>query len=220
MTGVSQGVPVSGSGFDSPTALGYSVPERAVAMEIRAFDYEALVRPLEDRMMRSVWRIVRDREAAEDALQDALAVIWKKRETVARHPKPEALILRIAVSSACDALRKTRRRLRHETAGLSERLADDSIPSVTKTVEDRDLRTTILAAIGRLPKRQAAAVLLHIVEELPYGEIAEAMACSESTVRVNVLRGRERLARALAKEIPGLGVGRDRQEEGPKEVAS
>lgn len=211
---------MSGSGIDSPATLSYSGPERAVAVEAREFDYQALVRPLEDRMMRTIWRIVRDREACQDALQDALAVIWKKRDTVARHPKPEALILKIAVSSACDALRKTQRRLRHETAGLSERLADGSIPSVTKTLEDRDLRTKILGAIGRLPKRQAAAVLLHIVEELPYGEIAEAMSCSESTVRVNVMRGRERLAQALAQEIAGLGVGRGRQEEGPKEVAS
>ncbi|MDD8011809.1 MAG: hypothetical protein PHX73_11995, partial [Acidobacteriota bacterium] len=57
-----------------------------------AFDYDSLIKPLEPRMMRTIWRILREKQAAEDALQDALAVIWKKRGTVARHPNPPALI--------------------------------------------------------------------------------------------------------------------------------
>jgi len=207
-------------GVDSPLALGYSLPERVVVAETRGFDHEALIRSLADRMMRSIWRIVRDRDAAEDALQDALAAIWQKREAIARHPKPEALILKIAVCAAYDALRKIRRRLRHETAGLSQRMADDSVPPVTKAIEDRDLRTAILRAIGQLPRRQAAAVLLHIVEERSYGETAEALGCSESTVRVNVMRGRERLARSLARDVPGLTAGRREPGASAKEVPS
>ena len=30
-------------------------------------------------MMRSIWRVVRNPDLAEDSLQDALAVVWKKR---------------------------------------------------------------------------------------------------------------------------------------------
>lgn len=198
---------MSGPGVDSPAALDYIVPERAAAVETREFDYDVIVRPIEDRMMRSIWRIVRRREAAEDALQDALALIWKKRDIVARHPKPEALILRIAVSAAYDAVRKSQRRLLHEIPGLPDERVDDPAPSVGKEIEDRDLRAAILGAIGRLPKRQATAVLLRIVEEQSYEDIAMAMNCSESTARVHVMRGRERLARRLAGELPGLVAG-------------
>jgi RNA polymerase sigma factor (sigma-70 family) len=189
-------------GFDSPAVLDYIVPERAAAVENRDLDYDLLVRPMEGRMMRSIWRIVRHREAAEDALQDALAVIWKKREAVARHPKPEALILRIAVSAAIDAVRKSRRRLRNETPGLADDRAGDTAPPLESEVEGRDLRAAVLEAIGRLPRRQATAVLLHIVEEQSYEETARAMGCSESTVRVNVMRGRAGLARLLARKLP------------------
>jgi RNA polymerase sigma-70 factor (ECF subfamily) len=200
---------VPGSGFDLPAPLDYIVPERAAAVEIREFDYDVLVRPMEDRMMRSIWRIVRQREAAEDALQDALTIIWKKRDAVARHPKPEALILRIAVTAAYDAVRKSRRRLRHEASGLPDERADDAAPPVTKGIEDRELRAAILKAIGRLPRRQATAVLLYIVEEQSYEDIARAMDCSESTVRVNVMRGRAGLARLLARQLPKLVGGPD-----------
>ena len=188
------------------------MPEKAAAVEIREFDYDVLVRPMEPRMMRSIWRIVRQQEAAEDALQDALAIIWKKRDAVARHPKPEALILRIAVAAAYDAVRKSRRRLRHEIPGLPDERADDAAPPVAKGVEDRDLRAAILEAIGRLPRRQATAVLLHIVEEQSYEDIARAMGCSESTVRVHVMRGREKLASRLARELPGIVAGLERTE--------
>jgi len=197
---------VPGPGFDLPAAVNYIVPE-GEAMAVREFDYDELVRPLESRMMRTIWRIVRQREAAEDALQDALATIWKKRDAVARHPNPQALILRISVAAAIDALRKSRRRLRHEIPGLPDGRESDPSSPVTKEAEDRGLRTAILEAIGRLPGRQAMAVLLHVVEEQSYEEIARSMECSETTVRVHVMRGKANLARRLARDFPGL-VGR------------
>ncbi len=202
MRGAGPGPPV-----DSPAALDYIIPQRAAVVADREFDYDALVRPLEGRMMRSIWRIVRHKEAAEDALQDALALIWRKRRVVARHPNPGALILRIAVNSAYDAVRKGRRRLRHESAGWPEEKAEKAAPPASKGIEDRDLRAAILGAIGRLPRRQATAVLLHIVEERSYEEIAQAMGCAEPTVRVHVARGRAGLARRLARELPGLRRG-------------
>jgi len=182
-------------------------PAADAAMESREFDYDALVRPLEPRMMRSIWRIVRERQAAEDALQDALTVVWRKRRTVARHLNPRALILRIAVSAAYDAVRKSRRRLGHEVPGPAGDRADGSVPPVTKELEDRGLRDAILGAIARLPRRQATAVLLRIVEERPYEEIALAMGCSEPTARVHVMRGKTALAKMLARFDPGLAGG-------------
>ena len=178
-------------------------PIKAAAMEYPEFDYDLLVRPLESRMMRAVWRIVRQKEAAEDAFQDALAVIWKKRDAVARHPNPQALILKMTVAAACDACRRRRRRLAHEIPGLAEDRSADAAPPVTKAAEDRVLRAEILEAIARLPERQATAVLLRVVEERPYEEIAAAMGCTEATARVHVLRAKA----AMAKRLAGLGLG-------------
>jgi RNA polymerase sigma-70 factor (ECF subfamily) len=193
-------------GIDSPAVLDYIVPQRADAVTDRDFDYDLLVRPMEGRMMRSIWRIVRHREAAEDALQDALAIVWRKRDAVARHPKPEALILRIAISAAIDTVRRDRRRLRHESPGLPDDRMGDPAPSPGQEADARDLRAAVLEAIGYLPRRMATAVLLHVVEEQPYDEVARAMGCSEATVRVNVMRGRARLARRLARRSPGPGA--------------
>jgi RNA polymerase sigma-70 factor (ECF subfamily) len=208
---------MSGPGFDLSAALNYSVPGEAAKVAHPEFDYGVLVKPMEGRMMRTIWRIVREREAAEDALQEALATIWKKRDAVARHPKPEALILRIAVSAAIDALRKSRRRLRHEMSGLPDDRAGDIATPFTEEVEGREFKASILKALQRLSKRQATAVLLRIVEEQSYEDVAKAMGCSESTARVSVMRGRARLARLLAPRFPGLAVSSGRTQ---KEAAS
>ena len=204
------------TGIDFPTSLEYIDRIVPADMGEPEFDYDVLIKPLEPRMMRSIWRIVRERPAAEDALQDALAIIWKKRAVVARHPNPQALILRIAVTAALDALRKSRRRLQHEIPGLQEGRGDDSsaAASVSKGTEDRDLRAAILQAIGRLPKRQAAAMLLRVVEEQSYEEIARAMDCSEATVRIHVMRGKSALARRLAgfQQDPPAGDDGKRRE--------
>jgi DNA-directed RNA polymerase specialized sigma24 family protein len=47
---------------------------------------EELIAPLEATMMRSIWRIVRNADLAEDSLQDALAVIWKNVSRFADTP--------------------------------------------------------------------------------------------------------------------------------------
>jgi RNA polymerase sigma factor (sigma-70 family) len=194
------------------------MPQASQASEMsadhREFDYDTFIKPLESRMMRSIWRIVRQREAAEDALQDALARIWRKRGAVARHPNPEALVLRIAVGAAYDAVRKMRRRLRHEIPGLPDSTADSTAHPVSQGAEGQALRAGILEAIGRLPKQQATAVLLRIIEEQPYEEVARGMGCSVTTARIHVMRGRAALCRRLAHLRPGLSRGHEDDDKG------
>lgn len=71
--------------------------------------YDRIVRPIEDRMIRSIWRIVRDSQDAEDAMQDALVIILKRWDRISRHPNPQSLVLKICVDAAYDL---TRRRIR------------------------------------------------------------------------------------------------------------
>jgi len=78
--------------------------------------YETYLAPLERRMLRTVYRITRDPDRARDALQDAMARVWVQRERVRAHPNPGALVQRIAIHAAIDALRRDRRRLRAEEA--------------------------------------------------------------------------------------------------------
>jgi RNA polymerase sigma factor (sigma-70 family) len=158
-------------------------------------DYERLIQPIEDRMIRSVWRIVRDANDFDDAFQEALATIWKRLGRILRHPNPHALVLRICANAAYDVLRD---RARHRQA---EPIRPDAVLAADLPA-DHERQEEILGAIARLPRRQAESALMRFSQELSYKDIAEAIGCSEVTARTHVKRARIRLAEALAHLAP------------------
>ena len=165
-------------------------------------EYERLIAPISDRMMRTVWRIVRDPDDAEDAFQEALLKIWKQWDRIRSHPAPHALVLRICIHSAQDLLRRRARRPEAiEAAAPAEAIADPGSSALQQIAESETGRE-MMRAIGTLSPNQAQAILLHAVEEVPYPEIAAAMACREATVRKHVARARARLRVLLSHLIP------------------
>jgi RNA polymerase sigma-70 factor (ECF subfamily) len=169
--------------------------------------YETYLAPLETRMLRAAWRITRDPDRARDALQDALARVWKHRDRVRGHPNPSALVLRIVVQAAIDTLRRQRVRRRVEGAPEPEARAAATDASPAAAAERVELRSCVQAALARLPAKQAAAVTLRLLEEQPYAAIAAALGCAEATARVQVLRGRARLASLLRGLSPAQRSG-------------
>jgi RNA polymerase sigma-70 factor (ECF subfamily) len=164
--------------------------------------YEALIRPIQEQMLRSIWRITRMAEDAEDALQESLTAIWKRRARIARHPHPRALMLRICVNCACDVLRaRLRRRSREQPIADPDALRAKQGP-VGERFERQELRDDISRAVVRLPRRQATAVVMRYLLELSYDEIGHALGCSETTARVHVNRAQKRLSRLLAHLAP------------------
>lgn len=165
--------------------------------------YDELIAPLEATMMRSIWRIVRNADVAEDSLQDALAVIWKKRFQIRLHPNPQALILKICVNAAYDSLRRLER-LRRQT-DLS-RLDDVPAPQdhgADRDLEERELEEQVQQAIRRLPRKRALAVMMRLIHEESFEEIAQALDCSEVTVRIHISKGRAQLRKWLSPLCQG-----------------
>lgn len=160
--------------------------------------YQQYIRPLEPKLIRAAWRVLGDEHEAGDALQDALAQIWKHRRKLKSHPNPSAWMLRIVLNTAHDHLR---RRQTRRTMVLPEQIAS-SAPSPSLLLQKQEDISALLDEISRLSPQQAQAVLLRLVECLSYDAVAEALGCSEATARVHVLRGRERLRERLAHLDP------------------
>ncbi len=175
-------------------------------MTDREADYNALVQPLEDQMIRTIWRIARDADDAEDAMQEALMTMWRRFDRISAHPNPRALILRICINSACDVLRKKQRVRRTEE---DDQLYDDLRDAIKRpcltprqALESADLEFEIMAAIEELSPQQSAAVRMRLVERFEYTDIAAALDCTEATARTHVARGRHRLQEVLAHLAP------------------
>jgi RNA polymerase sigma-70 factor (ECF subfamily) len=65
--------------------------------------------------------------------------------------------------------------------------------------------------MAELPREQRAVLVMRVVEELSYAEIAEALGISPGTVMSRLYRARERLALALR---PYLGRVAERRKAG------
>ena len=159
-------------------------------------EYERVVRPVEDEMLRAVWSITQDPHDAEEALQSALCTIWHKWDRICRHPNPRALLLRICMNASYDLLRKKIRRRRYESH------PDIFRPRTAVTpVEEADRaerHSAIALAIGTLSRNQSVAVVMRFVQGQSYTAISHVLGCRSATARKHVQRGRERLRVLLA----------------------
>jgi RNA polymerase sigma factor (sigma-70 family) len=164
--------------------------------------YEQIIGPLEPCMVRTVWRITRNRQDAEDALQNALLAVWKRWDRVVRHRAPTALVLKMCVDAAYDVVRQ-RVRTKRELGRSDSRVEPvDSRRDPQDELAAQERSAEMLEAIQSLSRRQAAAVLLRVLEDLPYEEIAAALGCRAATARKHVERGRARLQVVLARYEP------------------
>jgi RNA polymerase sigma factor (sigma-70 family) len=161
-------------------------------------DFQRQVEPLKGRLVRIVWRVLRDDDDSEDALQDALATIWKHWARVRAHPNPTALILRITNDSAIDILRRRMRQKRRAVQVMS-RASDEASERNASTNPEL---AQVLEAVSALPNKQATAILLRAIDGLSFAEIAAAMNCGESTARKHAERARARLRNVLNHSTP------------------
>lgn len=126
---------------------------------------------------------------AEDLAQEAFLRALRDWETVSTMGAPDAWVRRVALNLAMSRFR----RLRVEAAARLKLLP------VPEPFEPRGAETEAFwAEVRRLPTRQAQAVALRYVEDLPVERIAEVLDVATGTVKALLHQGRERLARQLA----------------------
>jgi RNA polymerase sigma-70 factor (ECF subfamily) len=165
---------------------------RAGAGDVRAFT--ELARMLARPALAQGIRILNDRQLAEDAVQEALARLW--REAHRFDPARGSFAgwwRRMLMNCALDG----RRRLRPAAALEEAAELADSGPTPARAAEAADLAARVQAAAASLPERQRAALALFHGEGLSMQEIADALETSEKAVEGLLLRGRAALKTKL-----------------------
>jgi RNA polymerase sigma factor (sigma-70 family) len=167
--------------------------ERFAAGDLEAF--ETLFRQHQGEVFRWIRRIVRNSATAEEL---TVETFWRVHRARARFDPAAGSfggwLRRIATNTAIDHLRRDRREVP---------LLNDP-PGVARPDprEQSELRGQILHAMNTLTPRLRAVILLALVEEEPYEEIAKALGISIGAVKVRVFRG----VRILREELSRAGV--------------
>jgi RNA polymerase sigma-70 factor (sigma-E family) len=133
-------------------------------------------------LLRTAYLLVHDEGLAEDLVQTALTKCWFAWRRIDGDPEP--YVRRVLVTTSVSWWR--RRWTRELPAGdLPERAAAEA---TDRMVDAQDL----WKAIGHLPRRQRAVVVLRYVEDQSESETADLLGCSVGTVK-------SQCAKALAK---------------------
>jgi RNA polymerase sigma-70 factor, ECF subfamily len=131
-----------------------------------------------------------NRAGAEDIAQEAFLRAHRDWQRVGRYQYPGAWVRRVAANLATSAVR---RRL-IEARALARVWARQEPALAELPASEADF----WRAVRSLPRRQAQAVALHHLEDLPVAEIAQVLGCAEGTVKAHLHHGREALGRRLA----------------------
>ena len=170
--------------------------------------YRELIRRYERPVFALLFRMVRDRELAEDLSQETFIKALNAIESYRPEFKFSSWIFKIANNAAIDHLR--RREL--DTLSLDgsphaetpEAMQATALQTGARqespldTVEAKELGSEIEAAIGRLRPEYRSCILLRHVEGRAYEEIAEILDLPLGTVKTYIHRARNELRVALA----------------------
>src|SRR5271165_2518211 len=166
--------------------------EQFAAGDIQAF--EALFREFQGEVYGWIVRMVRDPSAAEDLTIETFWRMYRARARCDPNKNVKGWAHRIATNAALDYLRQ-----RRPETELTWDVAQSSGPDPALESERQE---QIRRAFHRLPPKLQVAATLALVEERPYGEIAEALGISVSAVKVRVFRA----VRVLRKQLRTMGV--------------
>jgi RNA polymerase sigma-70 factor, ECF subfamily len=181
-------------------------------LDVKAGDEQSfalLLQRYRSPLVNFLYRMVRQREQAEDLAQEVFLRVYRARKDYVPSAKFTTWLFRIATNLALNSVRDHR----YERLEISldapvtadaeegdERPLDvaDKHPDIEQHLVEEAQKKMIRHAIDKLPEKQRAAVLLHKYQELDYNEIAKILGCSESALKSLLFRAYEALRVELA----------------------
>jgi RNA polymerase sigma-70 factor, ECF subfamily len=173
---------------------------------------EASIRELQDAVLQNLaffykraYRYVGDPHDAEDAVQDALLSAYKHLDQFKGTAKITTWLTSIVTNSA---LTQLRRRPRHPSISIDEKIGDEKDYSVSDTLADTrpnpeddcvrsDLRKHIIRFAAELSPSMCRAIQLRDLEGRTISEAARILGVAEGTFKCQVSRARSKLKRLL-----------------------
>ena len=150
---------------------------------------------LRKKFLNMAMTILPDEEDAADALQDAFCKLWPRRDTINDEAKAEALT-GVTLRNIC--IDKTRKR-KLPTIPLDEE--HDTINNESTYSEREDKYNRVKAIIdNELTELQRRIIELKEIEGVEITEIARRQQMTESAVRMNLSRARNRIRECYRKE--------------------
>ena len=150
--------------------------------------FKMIYQEYEQPLLRTSIRLLRDRQDAEDAVQQTFLKLYRSIGNFSFQSKFSTYLFRILINTSYDILRKKKRT--GTMAILDVHPVESSGP---------ELKYSLERAIGKLPDRMRACFVLFAVEGFRQKEIAGIMSISLEGVKSNIYQARCRLRKQLVQ---------------------
>ena len=194
-----------------------SLPPQALARlcqqtlpeDTRAF--EALVAQLKERVYATAYRLMGNREDAQDQAQEVFIKVYRGIKDLDDPATVTPWIYRLTVNTCFDALRKRERAPRTIPAappGAERDQEPGDVGADPATPEEaalrRELRECLEEVLRGLDPSERGVLVLRDVEGRPYQEIAETLAVGLGAVKMRIHRARLAFQRLFERLCPDL----------------
>jgi RNA polymerase sigma-70 factor (ECF subfamily) len=175
--------------------------------ETRSFD--VLVERYQTRLLNFVYRIVGDRERAEDLVQEVFVRVYRHLGRFDRSKKFSTWIYTIASNLAKNELRNRSRNPLVLFTSMTKGWEDEERPlefeDPTSRPDDlfrkRHVREMVESSVAQLPTHHREVFVLREIEGRSYEEIAEITHCNLGTVKSRLNRARNSFAEIIEPSL-------------------
>jgi len=152
-------------------------------------DFHAAISDRSDRWFAACLKITRNRDMAEDAVQDALLSAWNKRHQFDNTARLDTWIHRIAINAASQLLRKNR------PAAFEPLETDiaDSGDTPESARAEQELGASLTAAMTHLSEIERVCFILKHLEQWRLKEIADEIDSNVGVVKQAIFRAVRKL---------------------------
>ncbi len=187
-------------------------PDVAVMLRLQAGDQDAfqeLFQKFSPRVLQYTRRLVGSEARAEEVTQDVFVQVFRFRQRYRPESRFSTWLYTIATNLCLNEIRRPERRLRvdlwkerdEEERREGPQLADPAAITPEEGAAGRELARQLEAAVGDLPPKQRAALLLSRVDGLAYRDVAEALGCTEGAVKALLFRATQSLKKTLREYL-------------------
>jgi RNA polymerase sigma factor (sigma-70 family) len=181
---------------DGPSPAAGEQAERHLLARVANGDrraFETLYRGYFPRLQRFLRRLLQRPHLVEEALNDAMLVVWRRATSFNGQSKVSTWIFAIAYRRALKSISRY-----DDPLEFDADLVEGGGPQPEEALARRELGETLERAMLAISPEQRAVVELTYFHGCRYQEIAEILACPVDTVKTRMFHARRRLRVALA----------------------
>jgi len=166
--------------------------------------YSELVERYKNKLMNHIFYYMKDRESAEDIVQDTFVRVYLNKEKYKEIAKVSTWIYTIAINLAKTALSRSGKMNSFSITGKdgeNDYEIKDKHSSTDRDVLKNELSDIIMSSIDSLEEKFREIVMLRDIDEMSYEEIAALLQIPTGTVKSRLNRARLNLRDAITDYI-------------------